>query len=164
MSSTIRTAAAKALAAATFFALSTSASQAQIGLFFGLGNTDGTYCKFSKKNKLMVHASMPLDRSESYTRDMALHHLAKMAQSKEFPAFVVKHWRECGTLSVNSSPESRSCKLKARMVDPVTETIELKEPETLFDVAEVLARTEKDAATYPERTGLLAKGSECVND
>jgi hypothetical protein len=134
-------------------------AHAQVGSL--MGSTSGSYCKFKKKNVIRVTTMLPLERSETFTRQMTLRRLASMARSKGFSAIVVSEER-CGTLLINRVPRVRQCKLEARMESMPAAPADGKRAGEPIAVDQILRDTDTDAPSYPTTTGLMNHGNQCV--
>lgn len=128
-----------------------------------MGSISGSYCKVKKNDMISVNTTLSLDHSESFARQMTLRRLASLARSKGFSAIVVTD-EACGTLLLNGSMRSRSCKIEAHMENSTAAGPGGPDPTRWYSVDQILADTQADAPLYPQVTGLMNRGNKCVID
>ena len=137
-------------------------SNAQTGQL--AGSTDGSYCKFRKKDRIEVDTWLPMDRSEAFAYHMTLRRLAAMARSKDFSAILLDTRTTCGTLLVDGSMRGRRCRLQAVMTNAPVASQHSETGSIWMAVERIFADTSGEVSSYPIRTGLLNHGNQCVLD
>ena len=128
-----------------------------------MGSTSGSYCKVKKNDIISVNTTLSLNHSEAFARQMSLRRLASLARSKGFSAILVTD-KACGTLLLNGTMRSRSCKLEAHMENSTAAPAGGPDAARWYSVEQILADTQADAALYPRVTGLMNNGNKCVID
>lgn len=133
--------------------------QAQV--LFRTSSTDGSYCKFKKRDIIEVDTWLPYGTAAEFGRSMTLRRAAEMALSKGFTGFVALE-QNCGALLIDNSPKMLRCGLKARM-EPSSETNAPQlESKARYSASEVIEQTQAEAPSYPLRSGLLNYKNQCV--